>query len=160
MIKIKEYIFLLLGVIVISGIVSMLAPETSLKKYVSLLIGICILSATIAPISELLGYMKNAELGIVTESPQKEDYESVFKNTLTDGNERAFCDLLKSKMVRELDIDAESFDVHADMYISDGEYKLESLAVILYGKEIMKDPEGLRSYTRSLLGIECEIIYG
>lgn len=138
----------------------MLAPETSLKRYVSMLIGICLLSATLGPLGELVGYIENAELGSVSGDIEKEDYESIYRETLTSGNERAFCDLLKSKMARELDIDAESFDIYADMNMTDGEYKLESLSVILYGKGIMQSPETLRSYTRSLLGVECEIIYG
>ncbi|MBR6679904.1 MAG: hypothetical protein IKL59_01455 [Clostridia bacterium] len=156
----KEYIFLLLGVIVISGVIGMIAPETPIKRYVSLLIALCILSAAVKPIGELIGMAEGAELGIFSGEGSEMDYESVYRETLISGNEESFCRLLKSKMSRELGIDPEHFDVYADMYISDSEYKLERVSVVLYGMGITQDPEKLRSYTGDLLGVECEIIYG
>lgn len=156
----KEYVFLLLGVIIMSSVISMIAPETSLKRYVSILISFCIICAALRPIGDIVGILENGELDIQSEYEKPENYESVFNDTLVSGNEASFCALLKSKMSRELNIDEADFEVYADMYISDGEYKLESLSVLLCGKGIMQDPESLRAYTDSLFGIECGIIYG
>ena len=156
----KESIFLLLGVIVISGFISMLAPETSLKRYLSLLTAICLLFAMLEPIGELVGSLESIELGNLHTETENKDYESVYKETLISGNEESFCRLLKAKMSRELGIEAEHFDIRADMRISAGEYKLESLSVILCGMGITQDPKQLKDYTSELFGIECEIIYG
>ena len=143
-----------------SSVISVIAPETPLKRYIYILISICIIWAALGPIGELVSTLESGDIDILSGTEIDEDYESVYRETLISGNEKSFCELLKAKMGRELGLDEDSFDVYADMCVSDGEYKLDSLAVALYGKSVMQDPARIRSYTRSLVGVECEIIYG
>lgn len=155
----KEYVFLLLGAVIISGAVNMLAPDGAVKPYVALLVSICLLSAALGPIGELIAHVQDAELIRIPTQNTDIDYEKVYREALVAGNEASFCELLKVKMIRELHIDAQSFGLLADIELSDGEYVLKKLTVILRGSGITQDPERLREYTRSLFGLECEIIY-
>ena len=155
-----EYIFLLLGVLVISFVAGMIAPESSIKRYISMLVSLCLISAVLGPVGELIESAWDKGFDIPSVNDTESDYSGVFNETLISGNETSFCALLKLKMSGELGIPDEQFDVFADMCISEGEYKLESLSIMLYGKGITQDPARIRQYTRDLLGVECEIIYG
>ena len=155
----REYILLLIGVIVISWAASMIAPEGSIKKYISLLVGVCLISAIISPLENMSDIGFEINIDGLFDNAEEYDYESIFYKNLTEANEKDFCALLKSKMIRDLDMSENELDIDAGICVRDGEYELEYITVILYGSGIMKDPAALREYTRITVGKECDIIY-
>lgn len=156
----REYILLLIGVIVISWAASMIAPEGSLKKYVSLLVAVCLISAIISPLENIADIGFESDINGIFDEIEDQDYESVFYKNLTEASGKDFCALLKAKMMRDLDMGEEDLDIDAKICVQDGEYKLEYITVILYKKGITQDPAILKKYTLDLVGKECGVVYG
>ena len=155
----KEYVFLLIGVSVISCVASMLSPDSEIRSYVAFVVCLCMLSATVRPVIALIDYAPDNITEDIADDAESVDYKRVFRDTLIGANEESFCRLLKSEMIKDLGMTEGEFELRAKMYEENGEYKLYSLSVELYGLGFTRDPSTLRAYVRDLLGIECEIIY-
>lgn len=155
----KEYVFLLVGVSVISCVASMLSPDSGIRRYVALVVCLCMLASTVRPLVALVDYVPTDVTEDILDASESVDYESVFKDTLISANEESFCRLLKAEMIRDLGMTEGELELHAEIYEENGEYKLGGLCVELYGLGFTRDPSTLRAYVRDLLGVECEIIY-
>jgi len=155
----KDYLFVLLGAVIISGIVGMIAPEGDLKKYVSLLLCFCVLTAVVKPISEIMGGVMESKLEF-SEQSSEQDYKSVYEEYLLSANEGEFAERLRQKMSSELKIPSGQIGIYADMTASGGEYKLQGITVELYGMGVAQNPEKIKEYIYGHFGVECVIVYG
>ena len=155
----RDYLFVLLGAVIISGIAGALSPEGEIKKYVALLLCVCVLSVTVRPLGEIFANIGNAEQELFENSFEENDYKNVYNEYLLEANSENFSKLLAEKISRELNIPEEQIGISADMYVNDGEYLLKGITVELYGMGVTQEPERIKSYVYKLFGVECEIAY-
>lgn len=157
----KEYLLILLGVSLLSGIVSILAPDGKLKRYIRLLTGLVVLCVLIRPALSLL---KSAGDGIFDtgEAGREESvsaYDDIYNNNLKEAGEREVAKRLKDKIIKEFDVGEESIDVKAEFVSENDRYRVSTVWLTIRKGAVSTDPRKLVEYVENLLDCQCVIVY-
>ena len=152
----KEYIISILAVAAAGSIILILSPEGEgggIKKHVSLAIGLAAILVMISPLSNAIESIGNISFeGISGYSESKEEYESIFYDTL----EKAEISNLKSGIKNALSdrFGIDESECNVELNISDG--KLCRVLIRLYGSAIWCDSGEIEKYLHELL--DCEVV--
>ena len=157
----KEYLLLLLGVSLLSGIVSILAPDGKLKRYIRLLTGLVVLCILIRPALSLLKSVENGISG--AEGSGREEsasvYDDIYNNNLKEAGEREVSERLKNKIIENFDIKEESIDVKTKFVLENDRYRVSTVWLTIRKGAISTDPRKLVEYVEKLLDCQCVIVY-
>jgi len=160
----KEYFLILIGVCLISGFASMLAPEGGLSPSLNFVTALCVMSVIISPISSIVGELSSGELDFFERFGERyEDvdvFEEIYNENITKESILTAERTLASMACRELSIDEEDIDISIETKNEDGELRVSYVKVYISGGAIFKDPRAISEYISGLVLCECEIIYG
>ena len=163
-IGVREYIFSVVCMAALGGIVMMVAPEgvrTGLKKHVKLICSLCLLCVMIDPVSQIIGSMKDLEIkppdGMDGEDELQSIYESIYEGKVESELSNGVGELVKEKLFEKFSIAKESCRVEVAFKDNDGDGMREpsKITVILHGTSIFKDPRVIEEYISGLVGCEC-----
>ncbi len=151
----------LCGVMLLSGIVSMISMEGDLKKYVRLLCGLCLLCALITPLFEwsTRGDFQPEELWHEAVEGETEDYEKIWQEALLRGSEQEVQRELQGRLSAAMDLEEDSFSVSAQIVSKNNIFVLESVTVTLGHEAIFADPKRIISYVEELGDCRCIVVY-
>ena len=164
--EMKEYIFILIGVSIICGIVQTLAPDSSgdgIKKHVKLVSSLCILCLILAPISTIISGLSENGLklgewwgeGEVSE----ERYAEVYKESMEQYTAEELGEKCKNMVADRFEIDRDIFDVNVFVVCENERLTVDRAVLSLHKTTDQNDPRLILEYISSLLECECEIIY-
>lgn len=158
--EIKGYVISVIAVSVVGALVSALSPEGEgggLAKNVRLACGAVMIAACIAPISALLGFLSELDMGdLEPPSDKSEEYESIFMDGITDAERANLEDGIRAVLSREFGIDESECRVDVTLICSGKEMRLTRIFITLYGSAVWSDTGAIEKYLGELL--ECEII--
>ena len=156
-----KFIFTLICVAVVNGVIGILSPEGDLKKYVRFAGALCILLVMAVPIHtfavnngfELDGLSLGGEF-------DAEDYESIYEKALYDGGKETAENTLKEMLRAKFGMSSDGFDVEIDVSAREDGYSIESVTVILHSSVIFTDHRDITAYVNENLGCGCKVKYG
>lgn len=160
----RIYIYYVICIAAISGIVLMIAPEgvrSGIKKHIKLICSLCLLCVMINPISELLGAIENIgdienDLG----GPKNElesMYESIYEGNVESNYIGSIGISVKEKLLDEFSISQNECRVEVSFYDADGDglREPERITVILSGRSVFQDPRKIEAYIEKLYNCKC-----
>ena len=132
----KQYLYSIVAVSVVSALFSVLCPDgTSLKKYFTFLTSAALLCATVAPVASLIEGFSTGE-GLFTEFESvKTDYGTVWLESLTSTTKEE-----TERAVRA--------------------HICEKFEITLSSSALMKNPRQIESYIEENLKIPCTVADG
>lgn len=164
----KEYALTLIGAVLVCSLVSMIAPEGKLGKYVMLAGALCILCVAVSPIYSFVSEISGADaidlvdyiFGEYDSDEENEVFLDVYEENLLEVGAKNMSGALEIMLCRDMKLDAEHIDVYVELVEGEDKFLVNGVSVVLYDSAIFCDPEELCEYIDTLLGCECEIIYG
>lgn len=164
----KEYALTLIGSALVCSLVYMIAPEGKLGKYVNFAGALCILCVAISPIYSFISGISGAEgegiyeyiFGEYVAEGEDEVYLEVYEENLMSMSAENMSVALVSLLCRETGVDAEDIEVYVELESGEESFLAKKVSVVLYGSAVFLEPREISGYIESLLGCECEIIYG
>ena len=164
----KEYALTLIGAVLVCSLVSMIAPEGKLGKYVTLAGALCILCIAVSPIYSFVSEISGADaidlvdyiFGEYDSDEENEVFLDVYEENLLEVGAKNMSGALEIMLCRDMKLDAEHIDVYVELVEGEDKFLVNGVSVVLYDSAIFCDPEELCEYIDTLLGCECEIIYG
>ena len=158
----KEYFLVILAVAVIGGIIISLSPDASSAKHIRLLCALCVTGCIIIPIASYAvdGAFSYGEWQeIFAQDQYVAEYDEIYNNTFENVENSNADILLKSKIMQELMLKNDEFDVHICLDNKSDEKSIEKVEVKIYSKGIDIDPRLLENYVYGLLKCQCMIYY-
>ncbi len=150
----------LTGVMLLSGVITMLSAEGALKKYVRLLCGFCLLCALITPLFQWSsrGEFDPRQLwDRVTEEGESD--EVLWQDALAEGSRQAVENELKTRLCAAFELPADSLTVAAQIVSKNDRYELESVTLLLEDSAIFADPKKMIGLVEELGHCRCVVIY-
>ena len=150
----------LAGVMILSGVITLLGAEGGLKNYIRLLCSLSILCVLVSP---LISLAADGELSLkdLWDSVGEEDtdYDEIFRESLEKYEIETAQRLLKESMASALSLDSGDFDVVIKIVTEQETAELESVTVILRDRGVLADPKAITSLINEELGCACVIVY-
>ena len=164
----KEYVLTLIGAVLVCSLVSMIAPEGKLGKYVTFAGALCILCIAVSPVYSFVSGISGTDhtdiaefiFGEYNSDEENEVFLDVYEDNLLEVGAENMSGALKIMLCRDMKLDAEHIEVYVELVEGEDKFLVSGVSVVLYDAAIFCDPEELSEYIDSLLGCECEIIYG
>ena len=157
---IKGYVVSVIAVSVVGAIVSALAPEGEgggIIKSVRLACGAVMIAVCIAPLSALLSFLGDLDMGdFEIHNEQKEEYESIFQESVLGVEGENLKDGIKTLLSREFGIDESECRVDVTLARSEGKTAIERIFITLYGSAIWSDTGAIEDYLGDMFS--CRII--
>ena len=163
-IDMKEFVFTLLGVSLISGFASMLSPEGKgggLRSYLGFACALCTLSIAAGPILSFVSALADGKMiENISGEPIVYDYEMIFDETISGEGERSIEEGLLSLLRSEFEIEEENIDVDVRLCEKDSGLEAELVTVSLSGGAVFIDAHKIVERVEKLLSCECRVVYG
>ena len=164
----KEYAMTLIGSALVCSLVFMIAPEGKLGKYINLAGALCILCVAVSPIYSFVSSISGADgeglyeyiFGEYLAEGEDEVFLEVYENNLMAMGAENMSVALESLLCRETGVGADEIEVYVELRSGEDEFLAKRVRVVLYGSAVFIEPREISGYIESLLGCECEIIYG
>ena len=157
---IKGYIVTVVAVSVVGAMVSALSPEGEgggISKNLRLACGVVMIAACISPMSALISFLGELDLGGVQLDGGMEDkYESIFYDNVTVLEKAGVEDGIISLLEKEFGIDKSECRVEATLYSSTDGTRIKRIFITLYGSAIWSDTGQIEKYFGEML--HCEIV--
>ena len=155
-----EYIFGIIGVSILVGVIDVICPDGGgFKKYMRLLSGLTVAVMLLSPMGNILSYFSTSfwgELdGMIYEESEREEYQDRLYESLENASRESIEESIEKILYERFDIKSGDADASAELERVDGELVVKKLMVILRGAAIFKDPYEIEEYFASLLGCEC-----
>ena len=157
----KEYFLMILAVVIVSGVVVSLSPS-GYAKQVRLLCGLFTTAFIMLPLVSFvadLDFSGGEWLDFFDEEQYLEKYDEFYNEIVKNVEIENANQMLKSKMIQDLSVENECFDVALSISNVSGEKFIEKVNVILYAEGISVDPHEVKNYVSALLGCECSVYY-
>lgn len=157
----KEYVGGVMALALLVSICRLLSPEGKIKKYVGFVGSLCVVSLMMFPIWNAIGIEElfpDIEYGdgeLSTDALWEYYGEAQRSVCERDTEER-----LKAIIASELDAELESFEVDITLSEDENSFSVTDARVIIRAEGIAIDPYAVKETISSMLGVECEIIYG
>ena len=149
----------LAGVVILSGVITLLGADGGLKPYVRLLCSLSVLCVLISPlISAVGGDFSLGEFWSGT-AEQGTDYEEAFRDAWQAHEIMAAEDALEEIMASSLSMKREDFEARIETHTENGNAELASVTVILRDRGVLADPKKISSYVNEALSCPCVIVY-
>lgn len=162
----KNYIITLIVVSAFSGIVHILAPESSgdqLRKQIKLVTSLCVLCIAIVPLTGLLRELDGANFDFLSKYTDREElegrYEDIFKDNLGAYTAQSVANGSEKLLGERFGLDGGDISVRVSVSELEGELFVDRVIVVLHRGALMTDPREIADYIENLLDCECEIIY-
>lgn len=164
----KEYVLTLISSALVCALVSMIAPEGKLGKYVTFAGTLCILCVSVSPIYSFISGISGADgkdladfiFGEYEMGEDNEAFLDVYEENLMDMGAANMSQGLKNMLCRDMKIDGAHIEVYVELFETEDRFLPKKVSVVLYKSAVLLDPRQISEYVNSLLGCECEIVYG
>ena len=166
----KGYVMMLIGTVLICSVALMIIPEGKIGKYVRLAGALCVLCVSISPLSSFIEALSGIDgnslpdiifgEGVLGDGEGELSPSDVYEENLMSASSENISLALRSMICREIKVDAENIEVYVELIEGEEEYLPQKVSVVLYGSAVLTDPHLIEEYIDTLLGCECEIIYG
>ena len=157
----KEYLMTLMSVSLLNGIIHMISPEGDIKKYVRLLGALCLLCAIAVPIFAALseGGPDLSFLSEIGQEAEQQNYDEIYQNTLIQSGEAEAAKVMKNRMIQELSMKNETFDVSVEFVSKNDDIVLGNVTVLLRDSAIFTDPRQVIDWVNEVYQCPCIIVY-
>ncbi|MBR2354143.1 MAG: stage III sporulation protein AF [Clostridia bacterium] len=156
----REYLLTLAGVVILSGVITMLGADGGVKKYIRL---ICSLSVLCALISPLLVWAREGNYSFDAWRDMIEneeiDYDEIYKESLKKHEIKTAENAFKYSISKELSVNISDFDVQFHTVTKNNKEELSSVTITLRDRGVLADPRRMADFVNSSLGCPCMILY-
>jgi len=147
--QIKEGLYLISAVSVISGIAEIFYTNSKLKKYASYIVSLIVITALILPICSFLGNFDLSSFDTSIQPPQVNNNEEQLKKTLESAIQR--------NVESTLGIPYAYLETEIILSRSDSEAMIEKVSVIILNRKYFSSAERIGTYLKSIFGCEIEV---
>lgn len=158
----KEYFIGIMAVAFLGSTLLTLAPS-GFEKHLRLLCGFCAVAAVLFPVTSFLSgenYIGGEWTELFAQTGNEINYyDEIYNGSLVEAECENAEKILKTDIIKELDLKNDSFDIIIILDKSSDEYSILRTEVIIYASGIDIDPHSVEKYISSRLGCDCEIIY-
>ena len=157
------YIFTIIGVSIVNGIVSSLlsAENNRMKKYVNFISGLICAYALLCPVAKIAvnaGVFSDKLEEIADKLYSEEITNTTNQIIIEDGKER-ICKGIKEALTKEFSLNSEDIEIMAKIDKSDIEaIKLVEINVILKNEATWTDGYKIKEYIEDLVGCNTKVI--
>lgn len=158
----RDYIFCLICVSLLSGVVKILLPEGKgcgrEAGFICSLLIVCVMIRPLSDVSGLITEIKTRK-DMIFESAETEDggvsdrYYDVLMNITEEGVREA----LLSGLSEKFGVERECFGIGVDIDSSGGVPKIGKVYVALFGSAVLINPRDIQKYVEDELGAECSV---
>lgn len=150
----------LAGVVILSGVITLLGAEGGLKNYIKLLCSLSVLCVLVSPLVSL-ATDGDFSLNDLWDSVQNEEvnYDEIYKESWKKYEIETAQKILKESMISKLSMEASDFEVAMKIVSKSETIELESVTVVLRDRGVLADPKKISSFINTELGCPCIIVY-
>ena len=156
----KNYFFTLLGVMLLSSLISVLCMEDGTKRYVKLVCSLCALCALILPLGEeiLLGEW---DLSFLEEHGDGSvNYEEIYGDALQKNEIKYAEEILKKEVCETFSLASDQLEVHLSVVSKNGNNTVSEIRVVLKEKAALSNPHPLILWLNDRVGCPAAVVYG
>lgn len=159
----KEYFTAIIAVVALGSLVISLAPSSNYSKQLRLLCGLCSVGCVIFPILSLAVDFdaQSQEFSALFEyrGGEKQYYDEIYNSTVDFADIKNAEKSLKSKIIKELGINNDNFDVRVYVKNNSVEKYIEKVELVIYPEGVEIDPHAVKKYLGELFGCEIDVVY-
>ncbi len=157
----KEYIFTLFGVCIISGLVRVLAPEGASSKYLEIICSLCVICVLFAPLAGSLSEFGGIEYFFdENEYENSTNYDEIYNQFITEGQLSELEGMLEKDICEKLSLQENSIAIILDAASEGQKIELVGATAVISAKALSVPPDDVREYIGATLGVDCVIVYG